>query len=303
MSGNGDGALVWDRDGRDWPNRETSRFVQAAGLRWHVQQAGSGPVMLLAHGTGASTHSWAGLLPLLAERFTVIAPDLPGHGFTDPLPSMQMSLPGMAAALAGLVERLGVKPDIVVGHSAGAAILAQMILDRQIAPRLLISLNGALIPYGGAAGRFISSMAKVLFINPVAPRFFAWRARDRRTVERVIGGTGSTISPGGLAIYQRLFRSPVHVSAALNMMARWKLSPLAQELPRLPCAVTLVAGSHDLAVPPDQAFKLAETMLAAKVELLRGLGHLAHEEDPARVAEVIFTTVGGLTPEASRRVP
>ena len=43
---------IWERDGRDWPNREASRFVKAAGLRWHVQVAGEGPVILLVHGTG-----------------------------------------------------------------------------------------------------------------------------------------------------------------------------------------------------------------------------------------------------------
>jgi len=75
--------LIWERDGRDWPNRSASRFVSAAGLRWHVQQFGTGPVALLVHGTGASTHSWRGLAPILAESFSVVAPDLPGHGFTE----------------------------------------------------------------------------------------------------------------------------------------------------------------------------------------------------------------------------
>ena len=59
----------WERDGRDWPNREASRFVHAAGLRWHVQVMGSGPVVLLLHGTGAATHSWRDLMPKLAERW------------------------------------------------------------------------------------------------------------------------------------------------------------------------------------------------------------------------------------------
>ena len=60
--------LSWDQDGHDWPNRDASRFVEAAGLTWHVQIAGQGPVLLLLHGTGASTHSWRDLLPGLAER-------------------------------------------------------------------------------------------------------------------------------------------------------------------------------------------------------------------------------------------
>jgi hypothetical protein len=53
--------LDWASDGADWPNRDASRFVDAGGLRWHVQVAGSGPVLLLMHGTAASTHSFAAL--------------------------------------------------------------------------------------------------------------------------------------------------------------------------------------------------------------------------------------------------
>ncbi|MBQ1767400.1 MAG: alpha/beta fold hydrolase, partial [Aquincola sp.] len=90
--------LHWARDGADWPHRAHSRFVHAGGLHWHVQVAGQGPVLLLLHGTGASSHSMAGLLPLLAERFTVVVPDLPGHAFTDALPG-SASLPAMSRAL------------------------------------------------------------------------------------------------------------------------------------------------------------------------------------------------------------
>ena len=87
----------WDEDGRDWPNREASRVVSAGGLRWHVQVLGTGPTLLLVHGTGAATHSWRDLAPRLARRFTIVAPDLPGHGFTSSPGDDRMSMPAMAA--------------------------------------------------------------------------------------------------------------------------------------------------------------------------------------------------------------
>ena len=63
---------------RDWPNAAHSQFVRAAGLDWHVQIMGSGPTLLLLHGTGAATHSWRDLMPFLAEHFTlVVAPICP----------------------------------------------------------------------------------------------------------------------------------------------------------------------------------------------------------------------------------
>ena len=64
----------WQHEGRDWPNREASRFVMAGGLRWHVQVAGQGPDLVLVHGTAAATHSWRDVLPLLAKRRNVTSP-------------------------------------------------------------------------------------------------------------------------------------------------------------------------------------------------------------------------------------
>ena len=101
--------LTWERDGRDWPNREFSRFINAAGMRWHVQVMGEGPAVLLIHGTGASTHSFRALAALLAPRFTVVMPDLPGHGFTDAPPSASgYSLPAVAHGSTALLQALGV---------------------------------------------------------------------------------------------------------------------------------------------------------------------------------------------------
>src|SRR4051812_11686088 len=140
--------LVWDGDGRDWPHREASRFIEAARLRWHVQIMGQGPVALLLHGTGASTHSFRDLAPLLARRFTVVAPDLPGHGFTaTPETSAGFTLPQVAAGVAVLLATLGMRPIIAVGHSAGAAIAIRMALDGLIEPAAIVSVNGALLPY------------------------------------------------------------------------------------------------------------------------------------------------------------
>ncbi|WP_163535645.1 alpha/beta fold hydrolase, partial [Klebsiella pneumoniae] len=115
------------------------------------------------------------LAPRLAERFRVVAPDLPGHGFTDPLPPGRLSLPGMAAAIRDLLGELAVAPALVVGHSAGAGLLVRMCLDG-LSPRLLVALNGALTPFPGVASVLFPSIARMLFLNPVTPRFFAWTA-------------------------------------------------------------------------------------------------------------------------------
>ena len=290
----------WSVDGADWPNRETSRFVDAAGYRWHVQIMGQGPVALLAHGTGAATHSWRDLAPLLARDMTVVAPDLPGHGFTETPASHRLSLPGMAQDLSALCKQLGIRPEIAVGHSAGAAILTRMTIDAMIAPKLIVSLNGAYLPFGGLAAQFFSPLAKAMTLNPFLPRLFAWRGRDPAAVHRLIKGTGSTIDGQGERLYGRLVGSPGHVAAALGMMANWDLHPLLRDLPKLKADLLLIAASHDRAIPPDVARRVRDCVSQAKVEMLQGLGHLAHEERPDTIAALILAAAEAAGVVASR---
>ena len=271
--------LRWEEDGADWPNRSHSAFVAAAGLTWHVQTLGRGPELLLIHGTAASTHSWRDLMPALGRRFRVVAPDLPGHGFTELPPFYRLSLNGMAESLAGLLRALDFAPRVVVGHSAGAAIAARLCLDGKIDPALLVSLNGAWFPFPGSAGLLFPALAKTLFLNPLASRFFAARA-GKTAVERLIRQTGSSLDERGIELYQRLLRSSTHVSGALGMMAHWKLEPLTRELPRLGPKLLLIAGETDRAVPPEDAEKIRAKVPGAEVQRLAGLGHLAHEEKP-----------------------
>jgi magnesium chelatase accessory protein len=282
-------ALNWDRDGLDWPNRASSRFVSAGGLRWHIQEMGAGPVALLIHGTGASTHSWRRFAPILAHRFRVLAIDLPGHGFTESPRASHLSLQRMAQSVSALLTVLNVKPAIAIGHSAGAAILCRLALDHRLDTVAIISLNGAFLPFGGPASQFFGGIARLLFMNPFTPRIFSWHAYDNATVRRLITGTGSEIDSEGLALYARLFRNTNHVAAALGMMANWDLESLSRDLPKLKSKLTLIAASKDKAVPSDVAFKVQDMVPGCKVILLRNLGHLAHEEKPAEVAEFVFS--------------
>ncbi|MCX7891323.1 MAG: alpha/beta fold hydrolase [Burkholderiales bacterium] len=294
---------MWELDGRDWPNREASRFVAAAGLRWHVQILGQGPVALLLHGTGAATHSWRGLAPALARHFTVVAPDLPGHGFTEAPPPRGFTLPGMAAAVAALLHTVGLRPSLAIGHSAGAAILARMCLDGAIAPKLLVSLNGALLPLTGVPGRIFSPMARLLAATPLVPRVFAWRAADGGAVARLVAGTGSRLDREGIELYGRLIRRPGHVAGALAMMANWDLRPLVHDLPRLTVPLALIVAENDRTVPPAESRRVQRLVPAARLESLHGLGHLAHEERPEEVAALIVRLARGAGALRQRHAP
>lgn len=287
------------RERADWPNKAASRFVDAAGLRWHVQTAGHGPTLLLLHGAGASTHSWRDLLPLLAQAFHVVAPDLPGQGRSEAGPSSVFSMRGMARAMSALLRRLGVSPDLVVGHSAGAALAARMTLDRLIAPKVTIGLNAALQPFGAGMASFYTGVAKFLALNPVAPRLFAWRASRPGAVERLIEETGSRLDARGINLYRRLATNPAHVGATLRMMANWDLNQLEAELPKLQSPLHMLMGERDRTIPIARADALAQHAPSIEVEHIPGVGHLAHEEAPDLVFQRIAAIARrhGLSPE------
>lgn len=294
--------MDWTRDGSDWPNRDASRFVDAGGIRWHIQMAGHGPVVLLVHGTASSTHSWRDVFPLLARRHTVVAMDLPGHGFTSaPGVAHGWTLPGMAGAVAELLRVLDVAPQVVAGHSAGAAILVRAVLDGRLAPRHIVSINGALLPFHGVGRHLFPTLARLMFLNPVMPAIFAWRASHGGVVDDLIGSTGSRIDTAGLQFYRRLMADRGHVGAALSMMASWDLEALERLLPRLGTPLTLVVGANDKAIPPRDADRVRALLPDARVHLLSGLGHLAHEERPAEVVRLLEELVTAASERASGR--
>lgn len=287
------GRLDWDTDGRDWPNRAFSHFVRAGGLRWHVQvfnhgDAGQRPTVLLLHGTGASTHSWRGLAPLLARHCTVVAPDLPGHGFTaPPARATGYSLPAVASGIADLLGVLKLSPMLVAGHSAGAAVAARLCLDGAITPRALISINGALLPFPGPANELFGPVARLLAGSRLASHAFALLAGSRSSVARLLRSTGSTIDPEDVRLYGVLAENPVHVAGALGLMANWDLRPLMRDLPRLTTRLILIAGDNDKMVPSTEISRIRALVPRAEPVWLRGLGHLAHEERPDEIAALL----------------
>jgi len=295
---------MWERDGRLWPHREVSRFVQAGGLRWHVQVMGQGPAALLIHGTGSSSHSWRALGPLLASRYTVVMPDLPGHAFTGSAASSRLSLPSMAAALRALLDVLGIDVHLCLGHSAGAAVAMRMVLDSSIDPRVLLAINGAFFPLNGLAGVTFPLVARMMATTRVAPSLFAWRSSERAAVARLIAGTGSTLDDEGTTLYATLMRDAGHVAGALGMMAQWDLRPLTRDLARLATPLALLVGSNDRAVPPEDARRVIAMLprdTPSTLTVLDGSGHLAHEEQPQAVARWVFESMGLAPAPASSR--
>lgn len=281
--------LDWDREGRIWPHREASEFVKEGRATWHVQRKGKAgkPKLLLLHGTGASVHSWRDVMPALAGEFDMLAPDLPRHAFTTGHPPDDTSLPRMAAAIKRLLHAAQFEPEIIAGHSAGAALALQLALDHGYTGPI-VGLNAALRPFPGLAAQLFPAFAKLLFVNPFVPRVFSGMAKLSGDSDRfLLKATGSRIDAESLACYEALLSNSRHTEGALAMMANWDLPTLRTRMGQVGNPVLLVHGSEDAAIPLDWAKEADGWLGHSRLEVLGGLGHLAHEEAPETAALLI----------------
>ena len=277
------GPLDFDRDGRDWPNREASRFVEAAGMRWHVQRMGSGPdaAARARHRRGDPFLA----RPDAAARAsisTVLAPDLPGHGFTDdagarPVAARHGRAAGRAADGARLRARRRRRPFGGRGHPR------PHVPRRRIAPRAAGQPQRRLraVRRGGRASCSRRSR-KLLFLNPLAPRLFAWAA-DREAVARLLRGTGSPLDARG----RRSLRagcSPIRPCRG-RAGHDGELGPApAEPRPAGPADAGRCSSSArptGRSRPPTRRAR-ARDAATRRGRCVRHAGHLAHEEKPER---------------------
>lgn len=197
----------------------------------------------------------------------------------------------MARLLRDLLTALDVEPAFVIGHSAGAAVAAEMTLDGYIRPDAIVAINGAFQPFKGLAALLFPVAAHVLALNPITIYAVASGAQDSRRIEKLMRSTGSDIPADMLARYRDLFTSPGHVAGLLGMMANWNLAPLVKKMAGLSVPIYLLSGSKDAAVTPASAQALCQTVPQARFMSLPDLGHLAHEENPEAVAAVVMSVL------------
>ncbi len=278
--------MNWDLEKPHWPHAAHSRFVRSAPHQWHVQQMGEGPCLLLLHGAAASLHSFADLIPRLAQHYTVVAVDLPGHGFTTKGSAMRSTLLAVASDLAEMLLREGIQPEAIIGHSAGAAVALELAGRLEPTPRAVVALNGAFAEFDGIAGWLFPMLAKLLALNPFTSVFFS-ATTTPANVRQLIEATGSELTDSQLRLYYRLIRDRAHVAGALAMMAQWDLRPLIRTLPEIEVPTLMLTGARDKAVSPAVSRDAAARMPHARWHSLPALGHLMHEERPDVIADHI----------------
>ncbi len=268
----------------DWPFRGDARQVRARPHDWCVIDHGAGPTALLLHGAGASGHSFRHLIPAL-HGWRCIVPDLPGQGFTRAGSRTRFGIEPMAEDLATLLAQQGWQPEVVIGHSAGAALALQ--LSTLIPLRAAVGINAALGQFEGAAGFLFPLLARALSVTPFVPSVISRLWGTEGKIRSLLDNTGSPLDPAGVAQYLTLVQRAAHVDGTLGMMAQWRIDRLMARAPQMTVRTLLLATAGDRIVPPRVSRQAAGMLPRADVLELPGLGHLAHEEDASAVAQAI----------------
>ena len=272
---------AWHAVADFWPRADTSRFVRVSNIDFHVQVGGAGEDVLLLHGAGASAHSFSGLAARLSARHRVIAPDLPGQGFSTLLPLEAVGLAPFAVYLRELMTALEATPRWIIGHSAGAALAAQYALEAETLPKGLLCINAAFNPFGSLAAPLFSKTAKWFARSSWLPRALASPALRWRATGSMLADTGSTVDPLMSRCYDTLLGNPDHIAGTLRMMAGWDLPPLLDRLSSLQVPVWLAAAEGDRTISPERSTSVANNLPLARSVRIPELGHLAHEEEPS----------------------
>ena len=268
----------------DWPFRADALQVRARPHDWCVIDHGTGRQVLLLHGAGASGHSFRHLIPALSG-WRCIVPDLPGQGYTRAGSRTRFGIEPMAEDLATLLAQQGWAPEVVIGHSAGAALALQ--LSTLVPLRAVVGINAALGQFEGAAGFLFPLLARALSATPFVPSVISRLWGTDTKVRSLLEGTGSPLDTAGIRQYLTLVRKAAHVDGTLGMMAQWRIDRLMARAPQLTVRTLLLATAGDRIVPPRVSRQAAGMLPRADYLELPGLGHLAHEEDAAAVARAI----------------
>jgi pimeloyl-ACP methyl ester carboxylesterase len=279
------------------------QFRTIHGYRRAFRVAGSGPALLLIHGVGDNSEAWEPVHAKLAQRFTVIAPDLLGHGESDK-PRADYSLAAFANGMRDLLATLGIDRVTVVGHSFGGGVAMQFAYQYpQLVDRIvLVSAGGVAKDVSLALRLAAMPMASDALAMLRAPGVMPAIRLCRRAVGTVLGSTkfGRDAAdvvdllegfrePAALSAFARTLRSVVDGRGQfVTMLDR---SYLMQSIP-----VQVIWGEDDLIIPVDHAHTAHEAMPGSRLEIFEDSGHMPFHDHPDRFVEVVERFIDSTRP-------
>ena len=268
-----------------------------------VRRAGTGPALLLVHGMAGSSATWQPVIDELSDHFTVIAPDLPGHGRSDK-PRGDYSLGAYASFLRDLLHELNIDGATVVGQSLGGGIAMQFAYQYpEHCQRLVLVGSGGL-------GEEVSGLLRALtvpgveYLLPVA--FLPVFGDAIGGATRLIGKLG--IHPSAEFVQMWLAYSSLtdgetrtaflHTLRSVVDLRGQRVSAmdkiyLAKQVPTL-----IVWGDNDRIIPVQHAYDAHEAIPGSRLEIFEGSGHFLHADDPHRFALLLQDFIATTEPPA-----
>lgn len=285
------------------------RHVRIHGYQRAYRIAGEGPALLLIHGISDNSVTWLPVFEALARRYTVVAPDLLGHGSSDK-PRADYSVAAFANGMRDLLDVLGIDRATVVGHSLGGGVAAQLSYQypERVERLVLVSAGGIardVSPFLRVAAAPLSEVALLPLRMPGS--WIVERAlleglrlvghdlgRDADDILRVLGDLPESSARGA---FTRTLRAAVDWRGQLvTMLDRCYL---AEEMPTL-----IVWGAHDGVIPVAHARHVHAAMPHSELVVFDEAGHFPYHTDPQRFVEVLdefVSTNAPFVPSAERR--
>ena len=282
------------------------QHVTVHGHRRAYVRAGSGPALLLLHGLGCTHRTWLPVMDALARRYTVIAPDLLGHGESDK-PRADYSVGGYANGMRDLLTVLGIDKVTVVGHSFGGGIAMQFAYQfPERTERLVLVGSGGLGPEVSAAIRAITTtgfhqvmglltMPGVRHVGSAGLRALSRTGlKGFRDFDEVAEIYESFRDPASRAAIRHVVRAVVDWQGQIVTMA--DRAYLTDAMP-----MCVIWGDQDRVIPVSHAARAADLAPKARVEVVPNAGHFPHKDHPERFVKILNDFVRSTSPAAYSR--
>jgi pimeloyl-ACP methyl ester carboxylesterase len=277
------------------------RHVAIHGHRLAYRTAGKGPVVLLVHGMASGSWTWNLVMPALAERFTVVAPDLLGHGASDK-PRAEYSLSAHANVLRDLLDVLRHTRATVVGQSLGGGIAMQLAYQfPELCERLVLVSSGGLGSEVSLLLRALSAPGAEQVLSLVCtPRLCAagdrlgtWLhrlgLRASPAFEQGYRSWASLAEPGTRVAFIRTLRGVIDL-AGQAVSADDRLY-LTSHFPTL-----IVWGTRDRVIPVRHARAAHAAIPRSRLEIFEDVGHYPHCDAPERFGAVLADFIASTEP-------
>ncbi len=258
--------------------RDADRLVDIDGVMVRVRTEGPADalVIVMVHGFSFSLESWDAWAADLSRDYRVIRMDLPGHGLTGPDPQRRYSVPQTVEFLGALMDELGLEQVIWAGNSQGGLIAWRLAAERpDLVARLVLVAPGA---YS------INGVTEQPVAVPTAVSFYLTSAPEAMVAAASAGlfGDASRMDPALPARVHALMQTPGVGQALVERLEVFTLPDPTADLARVRAPALVLWGRRDSVIPVAQAQRIAGDLPRAELIIYDDLGHIPHEEDPAR---------------------